>query len=440
MRMFIAILICRVLHFCGSIIGGFSSLPGKLALRICPDVLKKVKLCENIIAVTGSNGKTSTTELIATTLRKSGVNAVYNKEGSNQIEGVTTLILSNCDFSGNFKPQALVIESDERYARLTFKYFTPKCFLITNLLRDQLTRNRHPEWIFNIISQCISPNSKLILNADDPIVASFGIKFENAIYYTVNKTAISSQEPMLSYDAGAFCPNCKMPLQYEYRNYGSLGRFKCTNCSNGSANSQFAVTNVDIETKTIEINNKFQIQTDNLDIHNIYNLLAAFVTCSCCEVKQSKVAQALSNHKYQTGRVLNFVFNGSAAELLISKHENSMSYNCSITHVLNQNEDVSVLIVVDRISRKYFTSETSWLWDIDFEKLNTDRVKSIILGGKYCYDLLVRFNSTEIPKEKIFCEPDFQLLKNAAKTHKQGKLFVLTCLADQERVIKELTN
>ena len=109
MRMCIAILICRVLHFCGSIVGGFSSLPGKLALKICPDVLKKVKLCENIIAVTGSNGKTSTTELIATTLKKSGVDAVYNKEGSNQIEGVATMLLISSNLLGIVKKDVLVI-------------------------------------------------------------------------------------------------------------------------------------------------------------------------------------------------------------------------------------------------------------------------------------------------------------------------------------------
>ena len=77
--------------------------------------------------------------------------------------------------------------------------------------------------------------------------------------------------------------------------------------------------------------------------------------------------------------------------LLTSKHENSISYNQSIQYVVNQNKECTVVIIVDAVSRKYFTSETSWLWDIDFEKLNVDCVKNIILAGKYVHDLMIRF-------------------------------------------------
>ena len=95
MRMFLAIIVCKILRFIGKLVGKGSSLPGKYALKLCPDVLKRVKLPPYIIAVTGSNGKTSTVEMIAAILRQGGKRVVYNEEGSNQIEGVTTLILCN---------------------------------------------------------------------------------------------------------------------------------------------------------------------------------------------------------------------------------------------------------------------------------------------------------------------------------------------------------
>ena len=139
MRVFLAIVVCKLLRFIGKLVGKGSSLPGQYALKICPDVLGRVKLPPLVIAVTGSNGKTSTVEMIAAVLRAAGKDVVYNAEGSNQIEGVTTLILSRSTLTGKVRGDVLLLESDERYARLTFRYFHPTHFVITNLYRDQLT-------------------------------------------------------------------------------------------------------------------------------------------------------------------------------------------------------------------------------------------------------------------------------------------------------------
>ena len=91
----ITIILCKLLSFAGKLLGRGSSLPGSIALKLCPDILSRLTLPEHVVAVTGSNGKTSTVELIAAILRAGGKKVVYNEEGSNQIEGVTTLILSH---------------------------------------------------------------------------------------------------------------------------------------------------------------------------------------------------------------------------------------------------------------------------------------------------------------------------------------------------------
>ena len=131
MRMFLTILVCKLLRFIGKLIGKGSSLPGEIALKLDPNILRKLTLPKYVIAVTGSNGKTSTVEMISQILRKSGLTVAYNKEGSNQIEGVTTFLLSDSTLRGKLRSDVVLIESDERFARHTFKHFIPTHYAVS---------------------------------------------------------------------------------------------------------------------------------------------------------------------------------------------------------------------------------------------------------------------------------------------------------------------
>ena len=90
----IAILVSKLLSVVGKLIGKGTSLPGKIALKLCPSILSQLQLPKYVIAVTGSNGKTSTVEMIAAILRAGGKTVVYNEEGSNQVEGVSSAVIS----------------------------------------------------------------------------------------------------------------------------------------------------------------------------------------------------------------------------------------------------------------------------------------------------------------------------------------------------------
>ena len=227
MKVLVTIMVCKVLRIIGKIVGKGSSLPGKIALKICPDILERISLPKYIIAVTGSNGKTSTVEMIAHILMENGKKVAWNKEGSNQIEGVTTLVLNSSTLTGKVKADILLIESDERFARYTFRYIKPTHYVITNLYRDQLTRNGHPEWVYNALLDSIHPETQLILNADDPMVSCFGYGKENVIWFGAGDLNTDTTEFDGVYHDGLYCPNCKKPMTYSKYHYNHIGHYEC---------------------------------------------------------------------------------------------------------------------------------------------------------------------------------------------------------------------
>ena len=435
MKKLLAILVCRLIRLVGGVVGKGTSLPGKYALKICPDILSRIQMPKMIVAVTGSNGKTSTVEMIASVLKASGKSVAYNSEGSNQIEGVTTMILSSCTLSGQMKQDVLLIESDERYAKHTFRWFHPTHYVITNLYRDQLTRNGHPEWVFDAIAESISDGSTLILNADDPTVSLFGQGRDKVLWFGLEHTAIDTDVFCGAYHDGLYCPVCGKPMTYDFYHFNHIGNYRCAACGFTRHAADFAVTAVDLEEGCITVNGADRIQLAFKSVYNIYNILATYAVCRLLGVPGDEIAKRTSNYILKNGRYIEFTLGRHAGTFLISKHENSVSYDMSFRYAIAQEKPCSVIVIVDAISRKYFTSETSWLWDVNFEWLNSDLVQNIYLCGKYCDDLAIRLSFTSVPPEKIKVFSDIDAACQAIKETGDEQLYAVTCFSDKDKFL-----
>lgn len=431
----ITILVSKILSFVGKLIGKGTSLPGKVALRLCPGILSQLQLPKYVIAVTGSNGKTSTVEMIANILTAAGKTVVYNKEGSNQIEGVTTLLLNNASLSGKVLGDVVLLESDERYARHTFKYIKPTHFAITNLYRDQLTRNAHPYFIYDIIHDAVDlvPNAQLILNADDPIVSNFGFGRENVIYFGMDKNTLSADHTDAVYNDCHYCPRCKGEMHYQYFHYAHLGSYSCPSCGYSRPEPAYHVTDMDFDSGTITINED-QIALEFASKYNVYNLCAAYTIASLLGVDRHVITGVLNDFVMKNGRNVRFTAGQNEGFLITSKHENSTSYNQSLAYVAAQREESTLVIIVDAISRKYYTAETSWLWDISFELLEGSNVKNIILSGKYAYDLALRFEFAGITTANIIVQPNLDEMGKLISAPNAGKIYAVTCFSDKEKL------
>ena len=433
MRMFLAILVCKLLRFVGKLVGKGSSLPGKYALKICPDILRRVQLPPHIIAVTGSNGKTSTVEMIAAILRSDGKHVVYNEEGSNQIEGVTTLVLTHATFGGKVKADVLLLESDERYAKFSFQFFHPTEFVITNLYRDQLTRNGHPEWVYDAILPALHPDTELILNADDPLSSCFAQGHEKVKWFGLDHCSIDLPAPSGVYHDGAYCPVCHAPMTYDYVHYNHIGAYRCTSCGHAKPATDYTATAVDLESGTLTIDGAVDIHLAFRSIYNVYNILAAYAACRECGVNAETARGVINNYILKNGRMQKFTLGQHHGTLLTSKHENSIAYDTNLRYVASTKADCAVLVIVDAVSRKYFTSETSWLWDIDFEQLNQPHVKKIVLSGRYCNDLAERFSFTDMTNWSV--QPDIAAAAAELKADGSEDLYVVTCFSDRDKLL-----
>ncbi len=435
MRRFLAILACRLGRAVGRLCGRGSSLPGKLALKICPDVLSRMQLPKTVIAVTGSNGKTSTVEMIAAILTAAGKRVVYNKEGSNQIEGVTTLILGSATLRGCVPADVLLLESDERYAAHTFRYFRPTLFVVTNLCRDQLTRNGHPEWVFDALRPALAAPTPLLLNADDPLSSCFAVGNDNVHWFGIDRCAISSDAPTGVYHDGAYCPLCHAPMVYDYAHYNQMGAYRCTGCGHQKPKPDFAVTDFDPAAGVMTIDGDVRVELAFAGVYNISNSLTAYAAARLCGVDSETAAGVIRHYVLKNGRLVHFRLGAHKGVLLTSKHENSIAYDTNLRTIREAQTPCTVLVIVDAISRKYFTGETSWLWDIDFDLLNDPAVGRIILCGRYAEDLALRFSFTAIPPERIAVFAHIPDAAAALAADGSELLYVVTCFSDRDKLL-----
>jgi len=468
-KVFAAVAICKILYFIGKLIGKGSSFPGLIALRIFPDVLKHLKLPKHVIAITGSNGKTSTAELIAHALMADGKSVGWNHEGSNQTEGVATLLLRVAAFGGKVKKDALVLECDERYAWRIFSHIKPSALIVTNLCRDQLTRNGHHEFISDYIQKAIDKagdGTILVLNADDPYVSKFAVQSTESrdgeskssadvIWFGVSadfKMSNSGFKIAPKYDDGAFCPVCKSAMIYDYRIAGNYGAFHCNSCGFKRQRPDFEVNKLDYDSGEIEIihNPKSgnagesplapMVKT-HLALPSLvgaYNFAAAAAAVSIAGINVQKAAGLLDGYKLKGGRTVRFSIGEREGVLLISKHENSLAYDQSLIWAVGQKKPCTVVILVSDISRKYYTSETSWLWDIDFDIAADDMVKNVVLAGKYANELAMRFALTDVDQKKIGHVEDLGNLRKYIEENTSGDIYVLTCFSDKAKLMNGL--
>ena len=194
-------------------------ITGKLALKLNKKFILNFKNIDydKVIMVTGTNGKTSTTNMLAHSLKNAGKEVATNLEGSNMLSGIATLLIKNSTLTGKFNKEFMVLEIDERSLVGIYKYLPANNLCITNLLKDQVQRNGEPDYIYQKIKSVINKEMTLYLNNEEPRVKSLAKYAGNAIFYGVSKNDKSFEKNDF-YDVSLPCPICNDKIKFNYYN------------------------------------------------------------------------------------------------------------------------------------------------------------------------------------------------------------------------------
>ena len=245
-RTFLSVAACKLSRFMLRKLGkGGTNVPGRIALKVYPEVLGQLAKGVTTIIVTGTNGKTTTSRMIEKSLSDSGYKFFSNKSGANMLSGITAEFAMNSTLGGKNRYEYALIECDEGAFKTVSKYVDAKCVVVTNVFRDQLDRYGEVTHTLNSILTGIknSPNAVVCINADDSLSVSMKDEISNkVVFYGVESEIYKNRVEEVS-DA-PYCIKCKSEYVYDYVTYGHLGGFRCPNCGYHRPETEVSVEKV----------------------------------------------------------------------------------------------------------------------------------------------------------------------------------------------------
>lgn len=397
-----------------------TSFVGLIVLKICPNFLsycsKYVK--KGVITITGTNGKTTTAGLIASVLEGNNQRVIHNEKGANMLTGIANVLsLGILPFK---RFDYYVLESDEAYLTKLYDYLPSNYLLVTNLFRDQLDRYGELDTTARKIQEAIdkNPELKILLNADDPMVANLGGVNESCITEDENKTVakgiereriyfgFDNVEIMSSLVAShapaetVNCPTCGESIKYNERFFAQQGHYYC------DCGYQRPPCNYSGDVKIFEDYSILKINSDKgvfefnvglIGLYNAYNALAAISLGLELGYEQNQIQNALNSYQSIFGRAERLILQGHQVLVQLIKNPTGAS---EVLKTVDLSSNILIMINDNYADGR----DVSWLWDADFEFLK-DAKNPIVVSGYRAKDMAVRLKYAGIDTSKIVVIP-----------------------------------
>ncbi|HEX4716696.1 MAG TPA: MurT ligase domain-containing protein, partial [Ktedonobacteraceae bacterium] len=405
-------------------LGGGTSIAGIVAQQLYPDIIEHLstQLQQGSILVTGTNGKTTTSGFIAAILSDAGLRVWRNREGSNLMRGIAGALVIRTRPNGKLRRagQAIsIFEVDEAVMPKAVRTIPTRVAVFNNLFRDQLDRYGEVDSVLERWQQTISslsPETILVLNADDPTIANLGRSFAGRVVY------FGIEDPTLDLESQAkaderhqvmdmrVCPNCGSEYTYALHFYSHIGHYRCPTCGEGRPQPEIVARRVENESfdrQRIELEmpgKQGEVTVPLPGLYNVYNALAAIATAHALNLAWEPTVSGIEQFKPAFGRGERVQIAGRTVRMLLAK--NPTGFNEVLRTLFVKSNKRHVLFVLnDNIADG---RDVSWIWDVDFEQVK-QRFDTLTVAGTRARDLALRLKYAGLDPKDIQIAPSAPL-------------------------------
>jgi UDP-N-acetylmuramyl tripeptide synthase len=411
--------------------GGGTSLPGKVLLKLEPRAIARLssRLTNGAAVISATNGKTTTAAMTATILEGAGHQLVHNHAGANMAGGIASTLLAAAGGGSRIAGDMGLFEVDEFWVAQITDEAQPRALLLANLFRDQLDRYGELETIAERWAQVIArlnESSRLVLNADDPLVADLGRERADVTYFGVEDHALAVPEMQHASDS-KHCRRCGAPYVYDAIYMGHLGDYHCAACGQRRPQPTVYAQEVTLHgtsQATFMLNTPAGSRAVLLGLpglYNVYNAVAAAALCLELGATLDQVVSGLQAATAVFGRAEEVAVDDGSLKLLLMK--NPAGANELLRTLALEPGELDILAILnDRIADG---RDVSWVWDADFELL-VPGVRTVTCSGTRAAELAVRLKYAGVDPARLTVIPELSsALDSSLEGAPGGRVFVL---------------
>lgn len=395
--------------------------PGKVALILCPNFLTMLGVPPITACVSGTNGKTSISNMIGDFLEKQNKSYVLNRTGSNMIEGVISSLLSDgTSFWGKSIKEYGVFEIDERSSQNVYSQLTPNYLLISNLFRDTIRREANADFIFDHMDKAIPKETKMVLNADDPLSKNLAGENEK-VYYSLSRLEFEKEYRSTLLNDMPYHMSDERKVEYKYQRYHHIGVI-----AGRTEEIKYLGTAVDKDNDKLCIDvsgRQATIHLQNYDVTGIYNRLACFALLSEMGFAAEKIDKVFEDIKLISSRYEEVECLDKKVILFLSKGSASVAAS-RVVETISEHKGRSAVIIMNE--EEYILAHCNpWFFEIDYRPFQKDNIVQIITGGYYSKEFAISMRLSDVDSSKISSQTDHVKTAEMVDLENADNIFVV---------------
>ena len=399
--------------------GGGTSLPGKVLIRLEPDAIRQLsaRLPLGSVVVSATNGKTTTAAMVASVLARAGVPVVHNRAGANMAGGIASTLVAAAH-GGGIAGELGLFELDEFWLDRVVPELEPRAILLGNLFRDQLDRYGELDTIADrwaaVAAGAAGRAARLVLNADDPLIADLGRGSSGVTYFGVEDPSVAIPEMQHASDS-KHCRRCGAAYVYDVVYLGHLGVYRCPVCGQDRPAPAVAGERITLDGTSgssfdlVTPAGRSRVEVPLPGLYNVYNALGAAALCLALEVPMDVVVDGLQEVRAAFGRAERIAVGDVELQVLLIK--NPAGANEILRTLVLEASELDVLAILN--DRTADGRDVSWVWDADFEMLAA-RVRRVTCAGTRAGELAVRLKYAGVPADRLHVVPGVAAALDAA--------------------------